>query len=317
MNSILIISVVVLTLIGVISAIILYFAAKKFYVKEDDRIPVILDLLPGANCGGCGFTGCKALVEAMIEKGDMTGFSCPGAGSEAMDKIASILGLVAEKNEPKIAVVRCAGSRDKARPKVTYEGISSCSFANSLSAGESGCKYGCLGYGDCVASCKFDAIYIDETTGLPVVSEENCTSCGVCVKNCPRNIIEIRNKGPKNRRIYVSCINKEKGGVAKKNCDVACIGCMKCVKVCKFDAIKVEDNLAYIDFVKCKLCTKCIAECPTGAIASVNFPPKKIVEEVKTETIDVIKDDVLSEVIIEKVKIKDSEEKENTSDIQD
>ncbi|MDL2228091.1 RnfABCDGE type electron transport complex subunit B [Bacteroidales bacterium OttesenSCG-928-K03] len=306
MNSILIVSVVVLTLIGVVSAIILYIAAKKFYVKEDERIPVVLELLPGANCGGCGFTGCKALVEAMIAKGDMTGFSCPGAGNETMDKIAEILGLVAEKTEPKIAVVRCSGSREHAKQKLAYEGISSCSFANSISVGESGCKYGCLGYGDCVTSCKFDAIYIDEETGLPVVSEEKCTSCGVCAKSCPRHIIEIRKRGPKNRRVFVSCINEEKGAAAKKNCEVACIGCSKCVKVCTFEAITISNNLAYIDPDKCKLCLKCVSECPTGAILSVNFPPKKIVEQpaAKTEVVDVIKDNVIGDVVIEKIETK-------------
>lgn len=279
MNSILIVSIVALTIIAIVAAIILFVVAKKFHVEEDERIPVILELLPGANCGGCGFTGCKALVEAILAKGDMAGFNCPGAGSENMDKIASVLGLVAEKTEPMIAVVRCNGSHQNVHKKIAYEGIASCAFANTISAGENGCKYGCLGCGDCVSSCRFDAIYIDKTTGLPVISEEKCTSCGLCVKSCPRKIIELRKKGPKNRRIYVSCINEEKGGVAKKNCEVACIGCSKCVKVCTFDAITVKNNVAYIDFEKCKLCSKCIAECPTGAIVSVNFPARKAVEK--------------------------------------
>ena len=303
-----IISAVVLTSMGVVFAILLYFVAKKFHVSEDERIPLILEFLPGANCGGCGFTGCKALVEEMIRRGDMTGISCPGAGSEAMEKIAAILGLTAEKTDPKIAVVRCSGSFANARKKIEYESISSCSFANSLTAGESGCKYGCLGFGDCVRSCRFDAIYIDENTGLPVVSEEKCTSCGVCAKNCPRNIIEIRNRGPKDRRIFVSCINEEKGAVAKKNCDVACIACSKCAKVCSFDAITISNNVAYIDFTKCKLCSKCIAECPTGAIVSVNFPAKKAAKEV-----EVIKDELLGDVVIETVEISTSD---NSQEVQ-
>ena len=126
-----------------------------------------------------------------------------------------------------------------------------------------------------MSACQFDALYMDETTGLPVVIEDKCVSCGACVKACPRNIIELRLKGKNSRRIYVDCVNNEKGAVARKNCAAACIGCGKCVKQCAFDAITLVNNLAYIDFEKCKLCRKCAAECPTGAIVEMNFPPRK------------------------------------------
>ena len=152
----------------------------------------------------------------------------------------------------------------------------------SLYAGDTGCSYGCLGQGDCVVVCNFDAIKMDPRTGLPEVDQEKCTACGACVKACPKFIIELRNMGPKNRRIFVSCVNKDKGGVAKKACEVACIGCYKCVKACPFDAITITDNLAYIDYNKCKLCRKCVTECPTHAIWEVNFPvrvPRKTVSE--------------------------------------
>jgi len=138
-----------------------------------------------------------------------------------------------------------------------------------------GCPNGCLGLGDCVVSCTFDAILINPNSGLPEVIEEKCTSCGACIKACPRNIIELRNKGPKNKRIYVNCINKEKGAIARKNCNVACIGCGKCVKICPHEAITLNDNLAYINYEKCKLCRKCVTECPTSAIVEINFPPRK------------------------------------------
>ncbi len=151
----------------------------------------------------------------------------------------------------------------------------SCAFAHNLFTGESGCPFGCLALGDCVKACTFNAIFIDPITNLPSVVEGNCTACGACVKACPRNIIELRNKGPKSKRIYVSCINKEKGAVARKNCRVACIGCGKCVKICPHEAITLSDNLAYIDYEKCKLCRKCVTECPTGAILELNFPPRK------------------------------------------
>lgn len=276
--SILIYAVVALTLIGVIAAALLYFTAQKFKVEEDERIGKVAALLPGANCGGCGLAGCRNLAEAIVKRGDIDGPSCPVGGNEVMTKIASVIGVEAVAAVPKVAVVRCAGSFAAAKSKSQYDGIQSCAYANSLFAGESGCRYGCLGCGDCTRACKFDAISIDKTTGLPVVDDEKCTGCGACARACPRSIIELRNKGPKNRRVFVSCVNAEKGAVAKKNCDNACIGCGKCVKVCPFEAISLDKNHAYIDFNKCKMCRKCVEECPTGAIHAVNFPPKKVVE---------------------------------------
>ena len=146
---------------------------------------------------------------------------------------------------------------------------------HACGAGETGCGLGCLGCGDCVAACQFGAITINEETGIPEVNEDNCTSCGACVKACPRNIIELRKKGPKNRRVYVRCVNKDKGAVARKSCKAACIGCGKCVKECKFEAITMVNNLSYIDPEKCRLCRKCEEACPTNAIVAVNFPPRK------------------------------------------
>ncbi len=275
MNNVILYAVVSLGAIGVAAAVILYFIAQKFKVVEDPRIDVVDDILPGANCGGCGFAGCRSLAEAIVKKESLEGFNCPVGGAEVMSQIGDALGLVVEESEPMIAVVRCNGSKANAEGKVDFDGPASCAFAHSLYAGESGCPNGCLGLGDCVASCAFDAIYIDEETGLPVVSDDKCVACGACVKACPRNIIELRKKGKKDRRIFVSCVNTEKGAPAKKNCSVACIGCGKCVKICPFEAITLKNNLAYIDFEKCKLCRKCVAECPTGAIHELNFPPRK------------------------------------------
>ena len=274
--NVLIYAVVALTSIGVISAVILFFAAKKFKIVEDERIGKIEEALPGANCGGCGFAGCHNLAEAFVKSNSMEGLRCSVGGDAVMEEVADILGLKAEKCDPMVAVVRCAGSNSKAVAKSHYDGISSCSFANSVFAGESGCRYGCLGMGDCVKACQFGAISIDEETGLPVVDEEKCTGCGACTRTCPRGVIELRKKGPQGRRVFVSCINAEKGVVAKKNCDAACIGCGKCVKSCQFEAITLENNHAYIDFNKCKLCRKCFEACPTGAIHAVNFPPAKL-----------------------------------------
>lgn len=271
---VLIYSVVALTVIGIIAAALLYFTAQKFKVEEDERVVKIAEILPGANCGGCGFAGCKNFAEAVVKNGSLDGLACPVGGAEVASQIAGVLGVTVVASEPKVAVVRCSGSFSAAKTKVKYEGIQSCAFANSLFAGESGCRNGCLGCGDCVAACGFNCIAIDPETGLPVVDGDSCVGCGACVGACPRNVIELRNKGPKGRRVFVSCVNAEKGAAAKKNCDVACIGCGKCVKACPFEAITLVNNHAYIDFEKCKLCRKCVDACPTNAIHAVNFPPK-------------------------------------------
>lgn len=275
MNQVILSAVLSLGAIGGTAAVILFFVAQKFKVIEDPRIDEVDELLPGANCGGCGYAGCRAFAEALVKTGDLDNLYCPVGGNELNKQVAPVLGVEAKEKEPEIAVVRCNGTHAHAPKKVEYEGPQSCAFANSLYAGESGCPNGCLGLGDCEVSCDFDAIHINEQTGLPEVVEDKCVACGACIDACPRDIIELRPQGKKSRRIFVSCINTEKGAPAKKNCEVACIGCGKCVKECPFDAITLENNLAYIDPEKCKLCRKCAPVCPTGAILEVNFPPRK------------------------------------------
>ena len=266
------IAVLVLGITGAIFAVVLYFVAQKFKVIEDPLIDEIAEVLPGANCGGCGKAGCRAMAEAFVKQGNMDGLSCPAGGPAVAAKVAALLGCSAEAAEPKVAVVRCSGSCDKAVAKNSYDGLQDCAFASSLYAGESGCAFGCLGLGSCVKACQFDAIKVNPETGIAEVDEDKCVACGACVKACPRGVIELRNKGKQNRRVYVACNNKEKGGIAKKSCSVACIGCGKCMKTCPFGAIKVENNLAYIDYNVCKMCRKCVAECPSGSIHAVNFP---------------------------------------------
>ncbi|MCQ2294928.1 MAG: RnfABCDGE type electron transport complex subunit B [Bacteroidales bacterium] len=266
-------AVLVLGIIGAIFAIVLYFVAQKFKVEEDPKIDEIAEVLPGANCGGCGKAGCRAMAEAFVKQGNMDGLKCPAGGESVAQKVAAILGCTPEVSEPQVAVVRCNGTCANATAKNNYDGLKDCAFANSVYAGESGCMFGCLGFGNCASACQFGALSIDPETGLPIVDQDKCTACGACVKACPRGIIELRKKGLKDRRVYVACRNKEKGGVAKKACSAACIGCGKCAKTCPFGAITVENNLAYIDFNLCKSCRKCVAECPTGAIHAVNFPP--------------------------------------------
>ena len=268
-------TVVILSLLGLVLALVLFFIAKKFRVEEDPRIDEVEKVMPGANCGGCGFAGCRAFADAAVKAPSLDGHFCPVGGNEVMKKVAAILGYEIQEKAPQVAVVRCNGTCEN-RPRTNeYDGAASCRIKAALYSGDTGCPFGCLGCGDCVAACQFGALTMDPATGLPVVDESKCTACGACAKACPKHIIELRNKGPRSMRVFVSCVNKDKGAVARKACAAACIGCGKCAKVCPHEAITVADNVAYIDFTKCKLCKKCVAECPTGAIHAVNFPVPK------------------------------------------
>ncbi|MDY6802112.1 MAG: Fe-S cluster domain-containing protein [Bacteroidota bacterium] len=281
MSTTILFTIILLSAIGAGAAIILYFVAQKFKVYEDPRIGQVEEALPAANCGGCGYPGCRGFAEALVNADDISDLYCPVGGNETMAAVAKILGKEVEEKEPLVAVVRCSGSPEHRKRVNQYDGAFSCAISSSLYAGETDCQYGCLGLGDCVDACDFDAIYMDEKTGLPVVIDDNCTACGACVKACPNDIIELRKKNKKDRKIFVSCVNQDKGGIARKACKVACIGCGKCVKVCPFDAITMENFLAYIDPNKCKLCRKCVSECPTEAILEINFPPRKVKEDTK------------------------------------
>jgi len=291
------ITIAVLALLGCIAAVILYFVSQKFKVYEDPKIGEVEEVLPGANCGGCGFAGCHAMAEALAKADDISSLNCPVGGAAVMSKVATILGKTVAESAPKLAVVRCGGCTvgelAKRKKTLVYNGAKSCAIAATHFAGDTGCSYGCLGLGDCVSVCQFDAIKINPATGLAEVDDAKCVACGACAKACPKQVIEIRYKGrvvkDNARRVWVNCVNKDKGAVAMKACKASCIGCGKCEKVCKFGAIKIENNLCYIDTEKCKACGMCINECPTHAItATFELPakpaPKPAAQPTQAET---------------------------------
>lgn len=205
MSTTIIYTIATLSIIGTAAAVILYFAAQKFKVFEDPRIDDVEQALPAANCGGCGFAGCRAFAEACVKADDLSDLNCPVGGNDTMAGVAGILGLTAIKKNPRTAYIRCNGTCDH-RPKTSnFDGASTCAIAASVYSGESDCQWGCLGYGDCFDVCEFDAIDLRANLGVPLIIDDNCVACGKCIDACPKNLIELRKQFPKNRKIVVSC----------------------------------------------------------------------------------------------------------------
>jgi Na+-translocating ferredoxin:NAD+ oxidoreductase RNF subunit RnfB len=280
--NLIIISLLTLVTIGVLSAVVLYIASKKFHVFEDLRIDEVEAALPAANCGGCGFPGCRNFATACVKSETLNNLHCTVGGMDTMKKVATMLGKTVEETLPTLAVVRCAGTCENRIRHNKYDGVKHCFIAHNLYSGETGCSWGCLGLGDCELSCRFDAIHVNPITMVPEVDEEKCTSCGDCVKACPKLLIELRKKGHESRRIYVSCMSQDKGHITKRACKVGCRACLICLNACEYDAITINNNLAFIHDDKCTLCRKCVDVCPTNSIIELNFPFKQLNAEKST-----------------------------------
>ncbi len=267
-------AVVTLAVLGAVFGLSLYIGSRVFAVEVDPRIDAIIDALPGANCGACGFGGCRAYAEGVVLKGLPIDMCVPG-GAESCEIVSKIMGVEATAADPKVAIVHCQGDATRARERGHYAGVEDCSAALVPGAGGGSklCQYGCLGLGTCARACPFDALVMG-ADGLPQVIERLCTGCGKCVVACPRDIIQLHSK---TQHVFVMCNSHLRAKAAKTACDVGCTACKRCEKACdKFEAIKVIDNLAVIDDEKCSLCSKCVKVCPTGTIWDLRKARKSI-----------------------------------------
>ena len=250
----------IVALIGLIAGLGLSSASAALAVPADEKVESLRAALPGANCGACGFSGCDGYAAALAE-GKADPNRCVPGGPDTAAALADLLGVEAGPMKKKVAMNLCNGSNRHVSPKFDYQGTPSCAAASMFFAGNSSCPYGCLGFGDCVKVCEYDAIKV--LNGLARIDPLRCTACGRCIKTCPKGILALL---PADMEVLVRCSNKDKGAKTRKQCDVGCIGCMKCTKVGPTGAIKVEENLARIDPDTCINCGACVETCPVECI---------------------------------------------------
>ena len=256
-----IIATAIVSGVGLFIGLFLGIAGIKFAVEVDEREEAVLSNLPGNNCGGCGYPGCSGLASAIV-KGEAAVNACPVGGEEVGKKIAEIMGVEAGESEKRVAFVKCQGDCDKAKVDYEYTGAEDCAMLSFVpNGGPKSCNYGCLGYGNCVKACPFDAIHV--INGVAVVDKEACKACSKCVAACPKNLIELI---PYDAKYVVACSSKEKGPVTMKECSVGCIGCTLCAKNCPNDAVKIENFLSVIEQEKCEGCGVCMEKCPKKSI---------------------------------------------------
>jgi len=256
------IPILTMSIMGLLFGLALAYAAKIFRVEIDPKIDMVTHALPGANCGACGMPGCASLAEAIVSgKSEIT--SCAPGGQGVYDKIAGILGTGVKIKKKKIARVRCNGGKTSS-DKYEYSGVKTCAGVNLLAGGNKECRFGCLGFGDCVTVCPFGAIFLNENN-IPVVNGSKCTACGKCVKACPKKIIILEDA---DHEIYVKCLSHDKAVVVKSVCPAGCIGCKICEKL-SGGAFIVENNLSKVDYAKAKSDTPwqtVIEKCPVKCI---------------------------------------------------
>ena len=248
---------------GLVCGGALALAARFLAVKEDPRVAEVDEILPGANCGGCGYAGCAAYAEAVVLEDAPINLCAPG-GAEILDKLADATGQTAQMAEHQVAVVLCGGEVENAPRKFDYNGVADCRAAHETGGGDKVCTYGCLGYASCSRACPVGAIEI--VNGIAKVHPDLCISCQVCVRTCPRNLIKMV---PYARKIHVMCSSKDKGPVVKKACKVGCIGCTICTKLAEDDAIKMEGFLAVVDYEKELDNDAVIEKCPGKCIVRI------------------------------------------------
>lgn len=254
------ISVGIFAGLGVLFGVILAIASKVFAVKVDERIPQVQECLPGANCGGCGFSGCAALAEAIV-KGEAAPNSCNACSPGGLAQIGAIMGIEVVAQAPMHAYVMCSGNCNTAKFKYRYEGAADCIAAEKMGGGDKACPNGCIGLGTCVAACQFEAISVKD--GLAVVDPAKCSGCGACANVCPKHLISII---PVSSKYIVQCHSAETGVNTRKQCAAGCIACKICEKNCPVGAITVTDFVASIDQSKCIGCGKCAEKCPRKII---------------------------------------------------
>lgn len=268
MNPVFIYTLVSLGSIAFLLGALLAFASKRFAVQVDPKVEQILSILPGANCGGCGYAGCAAYAGAIVKEGISATLCSPG-GQEVVRKISQFLGIEETYTVRKVAYLHCAGSRDKAKDKYIYDGIKDCRSAALLAGGHKACEYGCIGFGSCVDACSFGALSMGEN-GLPIVDRKKCTACGACVRTCPKNLFELL---PDTTTIYLACSSHDRAKAVKDVCSVGCIACGICVKVTKGDMIEMKDNLPSINYEASPNLILAHYKCPTRSY--IDLAPKR------------------------------------------
>ena len=259
--------IVVLVGVGLFFGIVLALADKKFYMAVNPLINEVEEILPKGQCGACGFAGCAKYAEAVVEDPEVAPNLCVPGKAAVAAKVAELTGKKAEAAEPHYAYLKCRGTLTAAVMAARYEGVPDCAAAKLVGGGPKGCKFGCLGFGNCVKACPFGALSMG-ADGLPVVDKDICTGCGKCVETCPQGLMALETFGAP---VEVTCSSHDKGPAARKNCQNACIGCGLCMRNCSQGAIKIEKFLAVVDAAKCVGCKDpaCLAKCPTKAIQSL------------------------------------------------